>query len=214
MAYRSLMVLVLFGRGYLSVVQAQQGFTVAACYSEIPNSSCSPVEAPFHSPTLEGPIPSSSSHGAEFDQQLNHRFANIIPGNYILRTDGCNPFGCWLDTPVVVVDADVAVRVQQIGPQTPTPAPQGARCGLNSQCATGYCSSGVCCNQPCRLRDEYCDEPGREGECLRGPTPILRATPTPTTAVDTPCLGDGNADHRVTIDELVGAVVNALAGCP
>lgn len=53
MAYRSLMVLVLFGSGYLSVVQAQQGFTVAACYSEIPNSSCSPVEAPFHSPTLD-----------------------------------------------------------------------------------------------------------------------------------------------------------------
>src|SRR5215475_2828618 len=123
MTRRRLIALCVFASA--SAASAQQGFTVSVCYSEIPGSSCSPVEAPFHSPTLEGPIPSSSSRAAEFDQQLYYRFANVIPGNYILRTDGCNPFGCWLDTEVVVVDGDVAVRVQQIGPQTPTPAPRG-----------------------------------------------------------------------------------------
>ena len=35
--------------------------------------------------------------------------------------------------------------------------------------------------------------------------------PTPTSG---PCLGDGNADRQVTIDELVGAVAHALDGCP
>jgi hypothetical protein len=135
---------------------------VSVCYSEFPTSSCSPVEAPFHSPTLEGPVPSSSSRAAEFDQQLFHRFVDIAPGNYILRTGGCNPFGCWLDTPVLVVDRHVEVQVRQLGPQTPTP---------------------------------------------------LRS-PTPTSTAAAPCLGDGNADRRVTIAELVGAVANALAGCP
>ena len=37
--------------------------------------------------------------------------------------------------------------------------------------------------------------------------------PTPT-ALGRACLGDGNGDDVVTIDELVGAVSHALNGCP
>lgn len=138
-------------------------FTVSVCYSEFPTSSCSPLHTPFHSPTLEGPIPEATSRAAEFDEiNFRHQFANLPPGNYVVRTDGCNPFGCYLDTPVFVVDQDIQVQVRQLGPQTPTPA----------------------------------------------------RSPTPTLTMGAPCLGDGNADSRVTIEELVGAVANALAGCP
>ena len=66
---------------------------------------------------------------------------------------------------------------------TPTPTaalqPQGARCGRDLECATGNCSKAVCCDQPCDRRDEYCNAPGRRGECLRGPTVPVRRKPTP-----------------------------------
>ena len=40
-------------------------------------------------------------------------------------------------------------------------------------------------------------------------------TPTPVRSPVPPlgCLGDWNGDDRVTIDELVGAVANAVGGC-
>jgi hypothetical protein len=118
---------------------------------------------PFHQPALEGPVPSAESHNPEGFQfgDTYRRFTNIAPGNYIVRTDGrCNPFGCFLDTPVSVESADTFVQVRQLGPQRP----------------------------------------------MRSPTP------TPPTAPS--CVGDRNADDRVTIDELVEAVGNALNGCP
>ena len=100
------------------------GFTVSVCYPEIPGHSCSPVEAPFHSPSLEGPVPADTAHRAEFDaSRFVYVFSDVVPGNYILREDGCNPFGCWLDTPVTVADQDVAVSIQQLGPQPSGPLP-------------------------------------------------------------------------------------------
>jgi hypothetical protein len=144
-----------------SMARAEQGVVVSVCYSEFPGSSCSFTEAPFHHPTLEGPIPSAQSRTPEFQfGETYHRFTDVPAGNYIVRTGGCNPFGCFLDVAVDVRDADAFVHVPQIGPQTPT----------------------------------------------RSPIPTPTAVPF--------CLGDGNADDRVTIDELVEAVGNALNGCP
>jgi hypothetical protein len=149
----------------VATAQGQQGFTVSACFSEIPGSSCSPIEAGYNqSPVLEGPIPGGAPFSAELDTSKSYYylFRDITPGNYILRAGGCNPFGCWLDTPVTVIDHDIEVQVRQIGAETPTP--------IESPIATG--------------------------------------TPTPI------CVGDGNGDGHVTVDELVTAVGNALTGCP
>lgn len=74
---------------------------------------------------------------------------------YVGAPTNCNQWGCWPDTPVSVVDADIA-----------------------------------------RLFI------------------VMRTLPTPTATPDLPCLGDGNGDDEVTVDELVGAVGNALRGCP
>ena len=97
-------------------LEPQQAFTVSVCYSEVPSSSCSPVEAPFHHPVLEGPVPQTVSRSAEFDGLMSHQFHDVPPGNYILREGGCNPFGCWLDTVVAVIDDDVSIKVNQVGP--------------------------------------------------------------------------------------------------
>ncbi|MDX2166887.1 MAG: hypothetical protein SF182_07485 [Deltaproteobacteria bacterium] len=144
---------------------AQDGFTVSTCFSEFPGHSCSPVELGYqHGVTLEGPVPGTRTYEREIVPAAfyYYKFHGILPGNYILRASGCNPFGCWLDTPITVVDRDVEVPVRQISDRTPTP--------------------------------------------LASPTEAGNVTP--------PCVGDGNRDDVVTIDELVEAVGNALSGCP
>lgn len=152
--------------GWLSLVAvagAQETFTVSVCFSHTPTTGCSAREQSYsHSLSLEGPIPFGGSRSADRHSLGGpYEFHDVRPGGYIVRTAGCNPFGCWMDTPVVVVDQDVGVAVRQIAGQPLTP----------------------------------------------------KASPTVTPTV-VPCLGDGNDDQSVTIEELVGAVANALTGCP
>lgn len=49
-------------------------------------------------------------------------FENVPNGNYTLRVDGCNPFGCWKPTQITVANDDVlGVRIGMNGPTaTPT----------------------------------------------------------------------------------------------
>jgi hypothetical protein len=86
-------------------------------------------------------------------------FHGVPAGDYTITTteyqgapSNCTAYGCWQDTPVSVVDADVLDVFIAMDPLPP---------------------------------------------------------PTPG-----PCLGDGDGDRQVTIDELVGAVAHALDGCP
>jgi hypothetical protein len=227
-------------------------FTVSVCYSEIPGSSCSPIEAPFHSPRLEGPIPADTARTAILDQKsyFYYRFDDVVPGNYILREEGCNPFGCWLDTPVTVADHGVQVRIQQIGPRMPAfriCGSAGERPGLNAPLARGVVvtlnplgrmdissSSGIFCFEevsPGSYTISVIDHEGAPSPCTEfgcwQDTPVtvvdsdvlnvfvtMLPLPTPTETPLPPCFGDRNGDERVTIDELVGAVSNAISGCP
>jgi hypothetical protein len=233
-----------------ATARAQGGVTVSVCYSEFPGSSCSGVEAPFHQPTLEGPLPSGAARTPEPFEfgETYYRFLDVAPGNYIVRESGpCNPFGCFLDTPVSVSDEDVYLRVQQIGGQTPTLTPTGPAIQPTppTPTATATSSSACRCLQnggvpgpgdcPCdveqcyrRCVDTLCpDYPDCTFECSfrcscnsagsgcqthvdPGPTPTM----APPATVNVPCVGDANDDDRVTIDELVEAVSNALVGCP
>ena len=49
---------------------------------------------------------------------------------------------------------------------TPTPAADGAACSTPSQCISGFCADGFCCNEACDSSTERCDLSGREGLCL------------------------------------------------
>ncbi len=54
--------------------------------------------------------------------------------------------------------------------------PDGSSCTTPSQCASGFCEDGVCCDRPCTGPNESCDIPGREGTCLAvspAPAPVL-----------------------------------------
>ena len=42
---------------------------------------------------------------------------------------------------------------------------QGHSCTLDTQCSTGFCADGFCCESPCSGRCEQCGAAGREGYC-------------------------------------------------
>jgi hypothetical protein len=60
---------------------------------------------------------------------------------------------------------------------TGTPVPQGGACTTPSQCATGFCASGVCCDTACTSPLEQCNLPGRGGTCASTAAPSPALTP-------------------------------------
>lgn len=49
----------------------------------------------------------------------NFSFFHIPAGSYTLRVPGCNPFGCWVDTSVIITDTNVFANICMIT-NTPT----------------------------------------------------------------------------------------------
>jgi hypothetical protein len=47
----------------------------------------------------------------------------------------------------------------------------GSVCTDASECASGFCADGVCCNTACDGADEECDLPGQSGTCSGPPAP-------------------------------------------
>ncbi len=61
--------------------------------------------------------------------------------------------------------------------ETPTPQPDGADCSQPSECISGFCSSGVCCESACDGATDVCSLPGQEGICIELPAPAPAASP-------------------------------------
>lgn len=90
-------------------------------------------------------------------------FSNVPPGDYVLRVaQGCNPFGCWIDTPVQVVDApvDVEICMDELTPVfSPTPSRTGSLSPTPTRVPTACPRLTACphgeqprpCDQPCGL---------------------------------------------------------------
>jgi hypothetical protein len=49
---------------------------------------------------------------------------------------------------------------------TPTPQGLGETCETASECETGFCANGVCCNRACNLAGQVCDRPDSLGTCI------------------------------------------------
>ncbi len=115
--------------------------------------------------------------GGEFE------FVDVPPGEYVVTVPGCNPFGCWRDTPVEVVDDDVFVSVcmdEHVPTATPTPPVCAVatvpNCGFGERvsCGADPCVAGCEC-VPC----DACPE----GEELTGPGCACGTCPLPTPCV-------------------------------
>ena len=115
---------------------------------------------------------------------------------------------------------------------TPTPTYGSCADGCNGQpCGplradgspTAICATmpltGVCgCFGTCRSSGEPCGLPCPDGSlsgwCFCESVCICANLGCPSVCSQCPCTGDSNGDGQVTIDELLGAVNNALNGCP
>jgi hypothetical protein len=81
-------------------------------------------------PGLEVPAVVLSPLGWESaPASLEGAFHNVPDGNYVLVTQECNLFGCWLNTPVTVAGQDAHVTICLQGPMTPTSTPDPASVG-------------------------------------------------------------------------------------
>ena len=57
---------------------------------------------------------------------------------------------------------------------TPTFIGLGQSCSAPTECASGFCAQGVCCNEKCDGPLEACDRPGRVGTCSKAaPAPAV-----------------------------------------
>jgi uncharacterized protein (TIGR03382 family) len=63
-------------------------------------------------------------------------------------------------------DQDCAANFWCSAGQCVPRGPPGAPCGAASQCASGFCVDGVCCNAACNGQCEACDAAGQAGQCV------------------------------------------------
>jgi hypothetical protein len=59
------------------------------------------------------------------------------------------------------------------------PRANGAACGSATECASGSCVDGFCCNGPCDSVCTACNTPGREGQCSVTPNDTACAAACP-----------------------------------
>jgi hypothetical protein len=65
--------------------------------------------------------------------------------------------------------------------------PAGASCGLDADCASGFCADGVCCVNACLGSCRSCNQPGADGACQ----PYALATDPERECGDGACNGAG-----------------------
>jgi hypothetical protein len=92
--------------------------------------------------------------------------------------------------------------------------PPGASCIMASQCNSGFCEQGVCCNTACQGTCKSCAAYGSAGTCANVPSGQL---PTPASqCVDggaSTCGSDGTCDGNGACRKYVSGTVCAGASC-
>ena len=78
--------------------------------------------------------------------------------------------------------------------------PQGAACTTNTQCQSGACADGVCCNTACLGPCQACDVAGQEGTCTpvpkgQDPDDECAMEPASSCHFDGTCDGQGACAH-------------------
>jgi hypothetical protein len=80
----------------------------------------------------------------------------------------CAPFACDPATnkckPTCAAATDCVSGVRCVAGSC-GPKPRGAVCSKDSECASGFCADGLCCNVACKGACVSCNQTGREGSC-------------------------------------------------
>jgi hypothetical protein len=70
------------------------------------------------------------------------------------------------------VAEDAALPIAETGttlPDTPKVGGDFTRCTKDSECSTGHCVDGICCDKPCKERCHSCLLPSSPGKCVPAP---------------------------------------------
>ena len=109
----------------------------------------------------------------------------------------CAPFNCDSKSNACVVtcasDSDCAPNTKCVAGSCGL-KPNGAACTMQSQCASGHCADGVCCNSSCTGPCVSCNQNGRIGTCE--PTALNATDPHKvcTQAAKSTCGQTGSCD--------------------
>jgi hypothetical protein len=120
----------------------------------------------FGSATVRGNLAAMSTVGTASASAPIPRFADVFTAV---------PFGESCSPPTATPTA-TPTNTPTATP-TNTPVPQGGACSIASQCATGSCADGVCCNTACDQPLQRCNLPGQVGTCASAVAPAPALTP-------------------------------------
>jgi len=81
----------------------------------------------------------------------------------------------------------------------------GQGCGMNTECASGNCVEGVCCNSPCMETCKTCMRSGFVGQCIDLPNEQLDTTATMVCTGEFRCDGIGNCKKLTGYSCTMGA---------
>ena len=108
--------------------------------------------------------PGTCQGAAVSGPQVCDGMGSCEPGPQIV----CAPFSCDGTSdacfPACRSDADCAAGVKCVSGSC-GPKPEGAVCTKASECASGFCADGVCCNVACAGACVSCNQPSRVGVC-------------------------------------------------
>jgi hypothetical protein len=104
------------------------------------------------------------------------------------------------------------------------PKPRAAVCAKNTDCASGFCSDGLCCNVACKGACVACNQVGREGTCwpsdpgLPDPRNVCQDQGAPTCGRTGTCDGFGGcamypAETICTAPSCAGDRLNTAGTC-
>ncbi|MCU1384507.1 MAG: Flagellar hook-length control protein FliK [Acidobacteria bacterium] len=109
---------------------------------------------------------------------------------------------CWKlgQEPSGVIGEDLAVSANddlgETAPDMTAPLSAGAPCSASSQCESGFCVDGVCCQSACDGSCQSCGLAGSLGKCLNVPAGSVPASGHPSCGPDpqSGCMRDGTCD--------------------
>lgn len=198
-----------------SASQCASGFCAAGvCCEQACNGPCRRCD----SPTARGrctDAPAGTKCGDAGCSQQNSgvlQLASFCNGDGQCRSAGeldCNPYGCDNANAQCFASCTQSSGSSQCTQNQPCVSghcgsansglPFGAACTSGSQCNSGTCASGVCCDAACTGDCESCAVPGAVGKCIAVPSgsaPIDASKSCPAADPTAPCGFDGKCDGQ------------------
>jgi hypothetical protein len=150
-------------------VGCADGITSRNACAEFPITSCAVIDGTA--------VPTRTPTGTPTDTPTHT--PSSTPTNTPTATPTFTPTHTPSSTPTATITNTPTQTPSSTPTATPTntPVPQGGACSTPSQCGTGFCVDGVCCDIACTGLQEQCNLAGQRGTCASTTAPAPTLTP-------------------------------------